>query len=77
MGSGCVMQELSLVLCDKLEGWAGVGGEREVQKRGAYVYLGLIHVVVWQKPTQHWKAIIFQLKKKLKESWDGRVSQVI
>ena len=24
----------------------------------------LIHVVTWQKPTQHCKAIIFQFKKK-------------
>ena len=34
------------------------------------VYLELIHNVVWQKPTQHCKAIIFQLKiikKKKKE----------
>ena len=28
----------------------------------AYVYLWLIHVVVWQKPTQYCKAITFQLK---------------
>ena len=34
------------------EGW------REVPEGGGYVYLGLIHVVVWQKPTQHCKAII-------------------
>jgi len=31
-----------------------------------YVYLWLIHAVVWQKPTQHCKAIIFQLKVNLK-----------
>ena len=29
-----------------------------------YVYLWLIHVDVWQKSTQHCKAIILQLKKK-------------
>ena len=28
-----------------------------------YVYLELIHVVAQKKPTQHWKAIILQLKK--------------
>ena len=31
-------------------------------REGTYVYLWLIHVVVWQKPTQHCKAIIIQLK---------------
>ena len=29
-----------------------------------YLYLWLIQVVVWQKPTQHCKACILQLKKK-------------
>ena len=32
------------------------------QKEGTYVYLWLIHVDVWQKLSQHCKAIIFQLK---------------
>ena len=27
-----------------------------------HTYLWLIHIVVWQKPTQHYKAIILQLK---------------
>ena len=31
-----------------------------------YVYLWLIHVDVWQKPTQFYKAIILQLKNKFK-----------
>ena len=31
---------------------------------GTYVYLWLIHIVVWQKPTQKSKAIILQLKIK-------------
>ena len=31
---------------------------------GTYVYSWLIHVAVWQKPTQYCKAIILQLKKK-------------
>ena len=31
------------------------------RREGTYVYLWTIHVVVWQKPTQHYKAIIFQL----------------
>ena len=49
-----------------MEGWNGVGGGR----KGTFVYLWLIHVDVWQKPTQYCKAIIFQLKitKKKKKS---------
>ena len=39
-------------------GQAGRGFKRE----GTYVYLWLIHTVVRQKPTQHWKAIILRLK---------------
>ena len=34
-------------------------------REGIYVHLGLIHVVVWQKPT-HFKATILQLKINLK-----------
>ena len=37
-------------------------------KEGTYVYLWLIHVNVWQKPTQFYKAIILQLKNKLIKS---------
>ena len=47
------------MLCDSLEGWDRVGG---IQKGGEYVYLWLIHVDVWQKLTQYYKAIILQLK---------------
>ena len=43
-------------------------------KQGIYVYLWLIHIDVWQKPTQYCKALILQLKlnnffkkKKLKK----------
>ena len=49
---------------DNLTGWGGVGDGREVPEGGTYVYLGLIHIDVWQKPTQHCKAIILQLKNK-------------
>ena len=38
-------------------------GER-VKREGTYVYLWLIHVDVWQKPTQFCKAIILQLKNE-------------
>ena len=36
--------------------------EGRLKKEGTYVYLWLIHVDVWQKLSQHCKAIIFQLK---------------
>ena len=54
--------ELNPVFCDNLEGWNR--GKRE----GLYVYLWLIHVVIQQKPTQHCKAIILQLKINLKNN---------
>ena len=38
--------------------------ERSSRGKRTYVYLWLIHVDIWQKPTQHCKAIILQLKKK-------------
>ena len=50
---------LNPALYDNLEGWDGVGGGR---REGTYVYLWLIHVDIWQKPTQYCKAIIFPLK---------------
>ena len=40
--------------------------EGRFKREGLYVYLWLIHVHVWQKPTQHCKAIILQLKIKKK-----------
>jgi len=36
-------------------------GER-FRREGTYVYPELMHFDVWQKPTQHCKAIIPQLK---------------
>ena len=36
-------------------------------KEGTYEYLRLIHVDVQQKPIQHCKAIILQLKRKKKK----------
>jgi len=47
----------NVVLCDNLE------GGREVQEGGdVYIYLWLIHVDKWQKPSQCCTAIIVQLK---------------
>ena len=42
-----------------------VGGR--FKREGIYVYLYLICIAVWQKPAQHCKPIIFQLKKKRKK----------
>ena len=47
--------------------WGGRGGS--FMREETYVYLCLIHMVVWQKPMQYCKPIIYQLniKKKLKK----------
>ena len=52
------------MLCDNLEGWDVWEKRGRFYREGIYIYLWLIHVVVWQKPTQYYKAIILQLKKK-------------
>ena len=44
-------------------GGVEVGGRFRVE--GANVYLWLIHVDIWQKQTQYYKAIILQLKINL------------
>ena len=38
------------------------------KREGTYVYLRLIHVDRWQKPTQDCEAIIFQLKINFKKA---------
>ena len=44
-----------------------MGGRIKVE--GTYVYLWLIHADIWQKQTQDYKAIIFQLQiNKLKNT---------
>ena len=48
-------------------GWE-VGGR--FKRKGTYVYLWLIHVAVWQKPTQNCKVVILQLKiNKFFKKW--------
>ena len=46
----------------------GMSQTREIKRyktwQGTYVYLRLIHVDIWQKPTKFCKAIILQLKTK-------------
>ena len=65
-------RELSLVLCDNLDGLDKGGVEQRFKREKTDVSLWLIHIVVQQKPTQHCKAIIFQLriifKKYIKKS---------
>ena len=41
---------------------------RRLKRERKYGYLWLIHVDVWQKPTQYYKAIILQLKINLKKT---------
>ena len=52
------------MLCDDREGWDRLGVRGRFKRKGTYVYLRTTHVVVWQKPTQHYKAIVSNLKKK-------------
>ena len=49
-----------------IKNWQFIGWELggRFKRERMSVYLQLIHVVVWQKPTQHCKATILQLKKK-------------
>jgi len=57
------------MLQDHLEGEDGVGVRGRFKREGTYVYLWLMHTVVWQKVTQHCKAIILQLKLNLKKEY--------
>ena len=61
------------MLCDSLEVWELVGVGRRFKRKGIYVYLWLIHIVVRQKPAQHCKAIILQLKIKKKKKNEANV----
>ena len=49
-------------LSDNPEGYDGEGDGRGIQDGGTHVYLWLIHVDVWQKPSQYCKVIILRLK---------------
>ena len=48
-----------------------MGVAARLKRKRIYVYLELIHIVVWQKLTQHCKAIIFQLKRYMYETFFG------
>ena len=56
-------QEFNLVLCDNLEEWDGVGIARKAPEGGHICILMADSYCMW-KPTQHCKAITFQLKEK-------------
>ena len=62
MGICCLTQELGPVICDDLEGGMGQETGGRFKREETHVNLWLIHVDVWQKPTQHCKAITLQLK---------------
>ena len=51
-----------LVLWDNLEGGVGREAGGEFMIGGTHVYLWLIHIDVWQKPSKQCKVIIIQLK---------------
>ena len=44
-------RELNLVLGDNLE--VGMVGGGRFKREGTYVYLWMIHAVVWQEPAPH------------------------
>ena len=46
-----------------------MGDGREVRKGGNSVYLWLIHIDVWQKPTQRHKVIVLHLKIIIKSTY--------
>ena len=52
------------VLCDNLERWDGGKVGSGFKREGTYVYLMLIHVDAWQKPSQDCKNNYPLIKKK-------------
>ena len=49
-------------LCDSLEERAGEGGGEGLRMEGTHVCRRPVHTDVWQKPSQYYKVIFFQLK---------------
>ena len=64
VGSCCINRNSTQYSVTTQSGGMGTCCGREVKTEGTHAYLWLIHVV-WQKPTKHSKAIIFQFKKIL------------
>ena len=52
-----------LVLWDNPEGWSGERVWGAIQDAGTHIHPWLIHVDVWQKPSQYCKVVIFLFKK--------------
>ena len=50
---------------------------RRLKRKEINVYLGLIHVDIWQKLTQYCKAIILQLKINLKKKLKKIVKKIV
>ena len=63
MGLCCMAQETQTGALNQPR---GVGWGGRFKREGTYVYLWLIHVDVWKKPTKFCKAIILQLREKKK-----------
>jgi len=50
------------MLCDDLQGWYE-RREGRLKREDICIIMADSHIL-WQKPTQHWKAVFLQLKKK-------------
>ena len=57
-----MMQGAQTVLCDNIEGGMGREAGGSFQRREACVYLWLLQVDIWQKPTQYCQAIVLRSK---------------
>ena len=65
----CMTQGPQTWTLQNAEGWGGEEDGRKIQREGTWVYLWLILADVWQKTTKFCKAITFQLKKKITETF--------
>ena len=57
-------RDFSSVLCDDPKEWDTQLGGREAPEQRIHVCTQLIPVVIQQKLTQHYKAVVLQLKNK-------------
>ena len=67
---------------EELGGLQSTGGKESDTTERLHFHLWLINFVVGKKPTQHCKAIIFQLKKKKNlskcgQGWSGQIWPVV
>ena len=51
-------RELSSVFCDDLKEWDGGGVGGKFRRETIYESLKMLHIIVWQTPTQRCKATI-------------------